>query len=218
MKIEWLGHSSFLLEESTGTSIVTDPYEGEYVGIPYPKVRADIVTISHGHHDHNAVKAVQGDPKVIDSVGFWEIDGVDINTLESNHDHHGGARRGKNLICKFRLDGVDVVHMGDIGEEITPELGEAIGPVNVLLMPVGDNYTIGAEQAKEYVDFLMPDIVIPMHYKTPSCKLDIDKLRPFLQLFEDEHIRFVPGDVIEFDREDLDGKSTKVVVFEDDKF
>ena len=60
MKIEWLGHSSFLLEESTGTSIVTDPYEGEYVGIPYPEVRADIVTISHGHHDHNAVKAVQG--------------------------------------------------------------------------------------------------------------------------------------------------------------
>lgn len=218
MKIEWLGHSSFLLEESTGTSIVTDPYEGEYVGISYPKVRADIVTISHGHHDHNAVKAVQGDPKVIDSVGFWEIDGVDINTLESNHDHHGGARRGKNLICKFRLDGVDVVHMGDIGEEITPELGEAIGPVNVLLIPVGDNYTIGAEQAKEYVDFLMPDIVIPMHYKTPSCKLDIDKLRPFLQLFEDEHIRFVPGDVIEFDREDFDGESTKVVVFEDEKF
>ena len=218
MKIEWLGHSSFLLEESTGTSIVTEPYERENVGIPYPKVRADIVTISHGHHDHNAVKAVQGDPKVIDRVGFWEIDGVDINTLESNHDHHGGARRGKNLICKFRLDGVDVVHMGDIGEEITPELGEAIGPVNVLLIPVGDNYTIGAEQAKEYVDFLMPDIVIPMHYKTPSCKLDIDKLRPFLQLFEDEHIRFVPGDVIEFDREDFDGESTKVVVFEDDKF
>ena len=147
MKIKWLGHSSFLLEESTGTSIVTDPYEGDYVGIPYPEVRADIVTISHGHNDHNAVKAVSGNPKVIDSVGFWEIDGVDINTLESNHDHHGGTRRGKNLICKFRLDGVDVVHMGDIGEEITPELGEAIGPVNVLLIPVGDNYTIGAEQA-----------------------------------------------------------------------
>ena len=188
MKIKWLGHSSFLLEESTGTSIVTDPYEGDYVGIPYPEVRADIVTISHGHNDHNAVKAVSGNPKVIDSVGFWEIDGV------------------------------DVVHMGDIGEEITPELGEAIGPVNVLLIPVGDNYTIGAEQAKEYVDFLMPDIVIPMHYKTPSCQLDIDKLRPFLQLFDDEHIRYVEGDSIELDREDFDGESTKVIVFDDDKF
>ena len=218
MKIKWLGHSSFLLEESTGTSIVTDPYEGDYVGIPYPEVRADIVTISHGHNDHNAVKAVSGNPKVIDSVGFWEIDGVDINTLESNHDHHGGTRRGKNLICKFRLDGVDVVHMGDIGEEIPPELGEAIGPVIVLLIPVGDNYTIGAEQAKEYVDFLMPDIVIPMHYKTPSCQLDIDKLRPFLQLFDDEHIRYVEGDSIELDREDFDGESTKVIVFDDDKF
>ena len=70
MKIKWLGHSSFLLEESTGTSIVTDPYDGEYVGIPYPKVRADIVTISHGHKDHNAACAVEGNPRVIDSVGF----------------------------------------------------------------------------------------------------------------------------------------------------
>ena len=218
MKIKWLGHSSFLLEESTGTSIVTDPYEGDYVGIPYPKVRADIVTVSHPHHDHNAARLVEGSPRVIDGVGFWEIDGVYVNPLESCHDHHGGLRRGKSLICKFRLDGVEVVHMGDIGEEITPQLGEAIGPVNVLLIPVGDNYTIGAEEAKEYVDFLMPDIVIPMHYKTPSCRLDIDKLRPFLQLFEDEQIRYVEGDEIELDREDFDGESTRVIVFDGDRF
>ena len=214
MKIEWLGHSSFLLEESTGTSIVTDPYEGEYVGIPYPKVRADIVTISHGHHDHNAVKAVQGDPKVIDRVGFWEIDGVDINTLESNHDHHGGTRRGKNLICKFRLDGVDVVHMGDIGEEITPELGEAIGPVNVLLIPVGDNYTIGAEQAKEYVDFLMPDIVIPMHYREKGKKLDVDRVEEFTDLFDEEEVENEEESEIDISREDLGGDSTKIIVME----
>ena len=218
MKIKWLGHSSFLLEESTGTTIVTDPYESDYVGISYPEVRADIVTVSHGHHDHNAAHLVQGQPRVIDGVGFWEIDGVYINTLESCHDHHGGARRGKNLICKFRLDGVEVVHMGDIGEEITPQLGEAIGPVNVLLIPVGGNYTIGAEQAKEYVDFLMPDIVIPMHYKTPSSKLDIDKLRPFLQLFDDEQIKYIDGNVIELDREDFDGESTRVIVFDGDRF
>ena len=218
MKIKWLGHSSLLLEESTGTTIVTDPYESDYVGISYPEVRADIVTVSHGHHDHNAAHLVQGQPRVIDCVGLWEIDGVYINTLESCHDHHGGARRGKNLICKFRLDGVEVVHMGDIGEEITPQLGEAIGPVNVLLIPVGGNYTIGAEQAKEYVDFLMPDIVIPMHYKTPSSKLDIDKLRPFLQLFDDEQIKYIDGNVIELDREDFDGESTRVIVFDGDRF
>ena len=88
----------------------------------------------------------------------------------------------------------------------------------MLLIPVGDNYTIGAEEAKEYVDFLMPDIVIPMHYKTPSCRLDIDKLRPFLQLFEDEQIRYVEGDEIELDREDFDGESTRVIVFDGDRF
>lgn len=218
MKIKWLGHSSFILEESTGTTIVTDPYDGDYVGIPYPQVSADIVTVSHNHNDHCNHAAVAGSPTVIDKVGYWEIKGVYVTAIESSHDAHDGNIRGENLIFRYRLDGVEVVHMGDIGEEITPNLGEAIGSTNVLLIPVGGNYTIDAEQAKEYIDFLMPDIVIPMHYKTPSCELDIDKIKSFLQLFDDEQIVYVDGDTIQLARDDFDGEMTKVIVFDGDKF
>ena len=80
------------------------------------------------------------------------------------------------------------------------------------------SYTIDAEQAKEYVDFLMPDVVIPMHFKTPSCELDIDKVKAFLQLFDDEQIVNVDGDTIELARDDFDGETTKVIVFDGDKF
>ena len=49
-------------------------------------------------------------------------------------------------------------------------LVESLMPVNILLIPVGGNYTIDAKEAKEYVDRIMPDVVIPMHYKTKDCE------------------------------------------------
>ena len=67
MKIQYLGHSSFLLEESTGTTIITDPFDG--IGYDMPLRRADIVTVSHGHHDHDSIKSVDGNPLVIEEEG-----------------------------------------------------------------------------------------------------------------------------------------------------
>ena len=165
MKITWLGHSAFRLEESTGTTVVTDPYAESLVGYRMQRVNADAVTLSHHHRDHDEVNAVGGAPQVLDAVGSWDIKGVGIMSMHSWHDSEQGARRGPNLIFKYRMDGVDLCHLGDIGEECGAETGDLIGTVNVLMIPVGGNYTIDAVQAKEYVDFLMPDIVIPMHFK-----------------------------------------------------
>lgn len=213
MKIKWLGHSCFVLEESTGTVIVTDPYAEAATGIEFPDgISANAVTVSHRHSDHDNIAAVQTE-KVLDTIGSFEVDGVHIYSLNSSHDSHCGKKRGGNLIFKFRIDGVDICHMGDVGEPCSPRLGESIGSVNVLLIPVGGNYTIDAEQAKEYVDFLMPDIVIPMHFKTKDCNLDIDKVDDFVELFEDEDIIEVEGNEIEFDRTHFDNESTKVLVF-----
>ena len=136
------------------------------------------------------------------------------NINNNNDDENKGADRGDNLIFKFRMDGVEVCHMGDIGEECSTMLVESMIPVNVLLIPVGGTYTIDAEKAREYVDKIMPDIVIPMHYKTKDCELDIDKVSEFLDLFEDEDIVYVEGNTVEFDRNDFDGESTKVYVLE----
>lgn len=218
MKITWLGHSAFLLEESTGTTVVTDPYGESIVGYRMRQVTADAVTLSHHHRDHDEVGRVSGAPQVFDTVGAWEVKGVDITSMHSWHDPEQGGRRGPNLIFKYRMDGVDLCHLGDIGEECDAETGDLIGTVNVLMIPVGGNYTIDAAQAKEYVDFLMPDIVIPMHFRTPSCAVDIGRLDDFLDLFDDEQIVRVDGDTLEVDREYFDGDSTKVIVFSDRDF
>lgn len=213
VKITSLGHSAFQLEESTGTKIVTDPYN-DSVGQPMPKTTADAVTISHDHYDHNNLESIEGSPIVINFEGAFEVSGVHISSVYANHDNHGGVRRGKTLVFKYRLDGVEVCHMGDIGEDCNAFLSEFIMPVNILLIPVGGKYTVDAERAKEYVDRLMPDVVIPMHYRTKNIDLGLDKVDDFIELFDDEDVVYVEGNEVTFNRVDFDGERTKVYVFE----
>lgn len=215
MKIEYLGHSSFKLTESTGISVVTDPYD-DSIGYRMPSVSADAVTVSHHHYDHDAVAKVKGDPVVLDrEIGFTLKDSVDISSIKSFHDDSRGKKRGENIIFKFRMDGLDVCHLGDLGEDCSSDLIEMILPVNVLLIPVGGNYTIDSKMAKEYVDRIMPDIVIPMHYRAKGCKLDIDKVDDFLDEFDGENVCIVEeGSCIEVSRDDLDGGQTTIIVME----
>ena len=213
MKIKYLGHSSFLMTESTGTAVVCDPY-GSEVGFVMPPVRADAVTVSHHHYDHDNVSAVSGSPVVLDREQGYSLPGVEIQAIKSFHDERLGALRGENVIFKFRMDGLDVCHLGDLGEDCSPELIEAILPVNVLLIPVGGTYTIDAAMAKEYVDRIMPDVVIPMHYRTKFCTLDIDKVDEFLERFDDGADIEKGANEISLSREDIDGERTKIIVME----
>ena len=213
MKIQYLGHSCFKLTESTGTTIVTDPYKG--IGYDLPKgLTADAVTVSHGHFDHNNVGAIGGRPRIMDKEGFYELPGVEITGIRSYHDNEGGRQRGENIIYKFRMDGLEVCHMGDLGEECSSELLEMLLPVHILLIPVGGTYTIDGKLAKEYVDRMMPEIVIPMHYKTRSLSLDLDKADNFLDLFDDEETEISHRDVLEFSRDDLTEEKTKIILME----
>ena len=210
MIIEYLGHSCFKLTESTGTSVVCDPYSQE-VGYEMPEVDADAVTVSHRHFDHDCLKKVKGAPLVIDKESSCDLTGVEISSVKYFHDECRGKKRGENVIFKFRMDGIDVCHLGDLGEACSSDLIETVLPVNVLLIPVGGNYTIDAEMAKEYVDRIMPDIVIPMHYRTKDCKIDIDKVDEFLKLFDEECVEELDESRIELSRSDLSGE-TKIIV------
>lgn len=212
MKIEYFGHSCFRLTESTGTAIVCDPYSPE-VGYSMPQINCDVVTISHHHFDHDYLAAVDGNPKVIEGECFCDFEGVEIGAIKSFHDSKRGKKRGENTIFKFRMDGLDICHLGDLGENCSPELIELILPVNVLLIPVGGTYTLDAQMAKEYVDRIMPDIVIPMHFDTKDGKLGLDKVDEFIELFDDESVSVsvLSKSEIELSRNDLAG-DTKIIV------
>ena len=133
MILKWLGHSAFKLTESTGTTIITDPFD-PYIGYDMGAHNCDAVTISHHHKDHDYMDALTGDYEILDTIGAFEIKGVHIYSIPSSHDHHNGKNRGSNLIFKIRMDGVDICHLGDIGEECSPYIAEAIGSCNVLLI------------------------------------------------------------------------------------
>ena len=209
MNIQWLGQSAFKLVESTGTTIITDPFVKNDVGYDMSSVIADIVTRSNNTTLMPA--SISGDALVIDSEGFYDVEGVHIlcvgdhNTLGANGDYD-------NLIFKFRMDGVDVCHLGHVKNECSVELSESIGSVDVLLVPVGGGDTINADMAKGYVKLLMPDVVIPMSFKTRECNQDIDKVDVFLRKLEDYEVVF-SSSAIEFDRTEFEGEETKIIVF-----
>ncbi|MBU1326747.1 MBL fold metallo-hydrolase [Patescibacteria group bacterium] len=163
MDILPLGHSSFRIRGKSAT-VVTDPYDKLVVGLTFPKVEADIVTVSHDHADHNHVSAVGGSPFVITGPGEYEIKGVSIIGISVLHDDEGGQKRGKNIIYRMEVDGIRIVHLGDLGHVLTTDQVDALDGVDVLFVPVGGEYTIDAVGAKAVVGDIDPAIVIPMHY------------------------------------------------------
>jgi L-ascorbate metabolism protein UlaG (beta-lactamase superfamily) len=179
MEITWYGQSCFRLRDKLAT-VVTDPYD-KSIGYSLPRVRADIVTVSHDHSDHNYVKGVRGKPKVISGPGEYEVRGVFITGIPSFHDRKKGASRGRNTIFLFDFDGLTVCHLGDLGHVPTQAQVEALSDIDVLLIPVGSRLTINAAQAAEVISLLEPRLVIPMHYKTKALKVKLDPVSKFLK-------------------------------------
>lgn len=172
MEITNLGHSSFKLRGKQVT-IVTDPFNPKMLGIKFPKVTADAVTVSHSHDDHNFLGAVEGEPIILAGPGEYEVKGAKIIGISTFHDASGGSARGKNTVYRINIDGVAIVHCGDLGHKFDDKQLEMLEGANVLMVPVGGFYTIDAAVACEVVSQINPNIIIPMHYATPSLDKSI---------------------------------------------
>lgn len=183
MKLQYLGHSCFRLISEMGTTIVTDPFDEKAVGFAMTPVRCDAVTVSHRHSDHDCLDSILGNPAVLDREGFCTADDVSVESYASFHDDVRGAKRGGNLVFRFDVDGISVVHMGDIGC-FDEALAQKIRQCDVLLLPVGGTFTVDAAGAKRWVDAVCPKIVVPMHYKTAEHSFNIDGVDKFLSLFQ----------------------------------
>jgi L-ascorbate metabolism protein UlaG (beta-lactamase superfamily) len=179
LDITWLGHSCFRIKGKE-VVIITDPVNPD-TGYSTGKLKSDILTVSHAHPGHNYLEAMDEGYRVISSPGEYEIKGVFINVYASYHDNKNGAERGKNNICLFEIEGVTICHLGDIGHTIPSNITEEISDVGVLFIPVGGVSTIDGSVAADIVRNLSPKIVIPMHFKTPDEKKDLEPLDKFLK-------------------------------------
>lgn len=166
MKIKWFGQSCFRFTAENGTKIVIDPYK--MFCYKLPELDANIVTVSHNHSDHNNVGAVKGDFVLIKDPGVFSQEGIGIKGVQTFHDNVSGAKRGKNIVYNFRIDGLNVCHCGDLGHLLNPEQIKEIGKVDILLLPVGGRATLDAGGAAEVMKQLGPAVVIPMHYRTKA--------------------------------------------------
>ena len=180
MNVSWLGHSCFHILSSNGISILTDPYD-KSVGYNMPKIRADVVLISHDHSDHNCIKAVAGDFSVVRGPGVHQASGIEFLGVPTYHDEQAGARRGKNTVYCFRVDGIRICHLGDLGHLLEQKEIQEIGEVDLLFVPVGGIYTIDAIGADRVIAQLRPRMVIPMHYRTKALRFPLDPVSKFLK-------------------------------------
>lgn len=211
MKIKFLGHASFLITSDKGIKIITDPYKPGCFGggIKYSPIteEANIVTISHEHDDHNETN-IKGNPSFVRKHGAQEIGEIKINGVETYHDESGGKERGPNTIFNILIDGMNLVHLGDLGHTLSPDVAAKIGNVDVLIIPVGGYFTIDAKKAEDVISTLKPKVVIPMHFKTDKCGFPIAPVENFTK---GKDIRKI-DDELEIKKENLPAETTIYVL------
>jgi len=176
MELTWYGLSCFRFTERKYTTVVTDPYNGN-LGLPALRLKSDVVTVSHDAKGHNHLEAVSGVVHHLSGPGEYEIGGVFITGIRTLND----AKTNQNVIYVFDYEGLTVAHLGDMQSVPSQTQIEALEQVNVLLVPVGGGNSLNAAQASELVSMLEPSIVIPMHYRIPGLKLELDEVDRFLK-------------------------------------
>lgn len=215
MKLRYLGHAAFELVSEGGVKVIFDPYEpGAYDGaLQYGPIsgRYNIAVVSHDHADHRDPGVTARAANVVDGPGTFDFEGIRVVSRPTFHDESGGSERGKNLVSVVELDGMRVAHLGDLGHQLETDELEALGSVDVLLIPVGGHFTIDAVSAAGLIGDIGPGIAIPMHFKTEKVAFPIASVDEFTDLME--NVEVTGGSELTVTKKDVP-EATKVVVLE----
>lgn len=185
MKIKWYGHAAFKITTDGGVRVIIDPYQSGAFGgaLSYGKIteEADVVLTSHDHDDHNYTRDIQGRFRRLKEEGVYEEKGVRVEGIGCYHDAAEGKERGKNLVFVIEADGLKLVHLGDLGHMLGPDMIKKIGQTDILFVPIGGFYTVDPKEASRVVADIGPRVTIPMHYRTARCTFPIASVEAFIQ-------------------------------------
>jgi L-ascorbate metabolism protein UlaG (beta-lactamase superfamily) len=212
MTITYLGHSCFKLRGSQKT-VVIDPYD-KTVGFIMPKTKTDLVLVSHQHPGHSAVDRLEGQSIVISAPGEYEVGGVSVFGLKSNHDSTKGSDRGPNTVFTVDIDGFRICHLGDLGHLLDDRETEELDGVDVLIVPVGGGSTLSVKQILQLVDKIDPKVFIPMHFRTAKHAASyshLSSLDDFLKEWDQPPIRLDKLNLKDFDMTE----ESQLVILED---
>jgi len=221
MRIIWLGQACFQiivnLNKKEKAIIVIDPFSSE-IGLKFPRIKADILLVTHNHADHSNIKGVSGlhppaTPFIISGPGEYEIKDIFIKGVSAFHDNSEGKERGKTTIYKIEAEDLKICHLGDLGQkELTDLQIEKLGTIDVLMIPVGGIYTISAKEAAKIISQIEPKIVIPMHYKIPKLKVKLESLDDFLKIMGQKLEKGEILNTLSLKERDLPKEGMRVVV------
>jgi L-ascorbate metabolism protein UlaG (beta-lactamase superfamily) len=203
--VRWFGQSMVQLTTAGGKRVVFDPHAIPEFGPP--RADADVVLCSHRHSDHTQMGGVL-EPKAArvfhglkEPVGGrppdWNrvdetVGAIRIRTVPLFHDAEQGMVRGKNAAWVVKADGLTVCHLGDLGHELSPAQVSAVGPVDVLLIPVGGIYTINGDVARRVLNQVNPRrLAVPIHYGIPGVYEELLTADEFLDGLP--RVRRTPG-------------------------
>jgi L-ascorbate metabolism protein UlaG (beta-lactamase superfamily) len=179
MEITWYGHSCFRLTERGLATTIIDPYNGPALGDEPLRLKGDIVTISHKKPGHNHTESVLGSPYIVNGPGEYEVGGVFITGIQTNENREGGEL--PNVLYLYDYSDLNVAHLGALNRVPSQAEVEDLGPIHILLIPIGGENTLDAARASEVVSLFEPNIVIPMHYVGPDSAQSSDLLNRFLK-------------------------------------
>jgi L-ascorbate metabolism protein UlaG (beta-lactamase superfamily) len=184
MNIQYYGHSCFKITTKPAgrgqdeVVVFIDPFD-KTIGLRPPQGQADMVLVTHDHHDHNNVSALRGEFRVIDTPGEYSVKGVNIVGISSYHDTKEGQERGKTTIYILETEEIRICHLGDFGHDLSEKQLEEIDGVDILMIPIGGKYTIDGKKASEIVKKVEPNMIIPIHYKISGSTLDVEDEKKF---------------------------------------
>jgi L-ascorbate metabolism protein UlaG (beta-lactamase superfamily) len=212
LEISWFGLGCIRITERGFPTIVIDPYDARAVGYAPLKLKADIVITSQNTPDQGFVDAVRGDPFRIQGPGEYEIGHVFITGTQTSSELHKPDPQGRNTFYTIDIEGFHLLHAGCLDHVPSQSEIEGLGPVELLMLPVGGGATIGASKAAELANTVEPNLVLPLRYKIPGGQIPLDDVQKFLKEMGISELR--PQPVLKLGRGEALPEETKVVLLE----
>ena len=189
MEIIWLGHSCFRLR-SQETVVITDPFP-DSIGLAFENRSASIVTVSNNNANHNHAEDVSGNPKTFSAPGEYEYSGVSVKGVMTPLVDPN-SRDERNVAFTITLDGINICHLGRLSTPLTTNIVDELGPIDVLLVPVGGNGLLELNGIQQIMQDFDPKIVIPMQYKTQGVQIELDPVDAFLTMQSSSELQAQP--------------------------
>ncbi|HOK14362.1 MAG TPA: metal-dependent hydrolase [Candidatus Kapabacteria bacterium] len=225
LKLTYVSHSTFILEDGQNTLIIDPFFTGNPTAtISIDSVKPNFIVLTHAHGDHlgDALSLAKKHDALIIAVNelanYCAANGCKAHNmhiggaynfpfgrLKFTIAHHGsstndGQYMGEPAGVLINMGGNLVYHTGDTGLFYDMKLIGELNPIDILLAPIGDNFTMGIDDAVQATKFVDPKLVIPMHYNTfPVIEADPNEFKSKVEKIGKKCVVMQYGETIVFD-------------------